>query len=76
MRNEAVKYRLGTGQQGVGLVAEGHEDVHVEGGDWFEMEGGSHCTADGIMFDHASGLHLVNRGDDLGDVHGRRRSSG
>jgi hypothetical protein len=46
-----------------------HKDVHVESGDGFEIERRTHRAADGVAFDDAVGLHLVNRGNGFFDVH-------
>src|ERR1035441_2451842 len=42
--------------------------AHVGGGDGFEIESRTHCAADGIAFDDAVGLHLVDRGDGFSDI--------
>lgn len=45
------------------------EDVHIERGDGLQVEGRADCAADGVALDDAVGLHLVDGGDDVPDVH-------
>src|SRR5207253_2720559 len=56
-------------QEASRLGTEGDEDVHIEGGDGFEIEGRADRAADGVALNDAVGLHLIDGGDDFPNVH-------
>src|SRR5439155_1454231 len=68
-RLEVVKDGLRTRQQIPGFGAEVDEDVHVERGHGFKIEGRADSAADGVAFDDAIGMHLIDGRDGILDVH-------
>ena len=69
-RRQIIENGLWTDEHGTGFLPEGDKDVHVECRDGFEVERGSHGTADGVAFDHAIGLHLIDECNYFNNVHG------
>ena len=75
-RVEVVVDALQVDESATGIGFERHKDVHVEGGDGLEIKRRTHRAADGVAFNDAIGLHLVDRGDDFFDVHVQNVSRG
>src|SRR6266567_3515507 len=66
--------RLQTYQAGAWLGAEFNEDIHIEGGDRFQIKCRPNSTADGIAFNHTVGFHPINNLDRFFYRHRRRIS--
>ena len=66
---QIIKNGLRAGDAAARLGPEGHEDVHVQRGHRLQVKSRAHRAADGVAFNDAVGLHLVDGGDDFFDNH-------
>ena len=73
---EVIKDTLWADHETASFRFEGNKDVQIECGNRLKIEGGANSAADGVTFDNAVGVHLINGRDGVSNVHTLNRITG